>query len=167
MKKNFAIDDQKKEVEIKNLGKDQVQFEMDGESFNFELIKKQNDFLILKEVKNENLFRVCASNCQQSQKKWHLLVDGEESFVSEMTQTKAKESDADSDGLLTSPMPGKIFQINVREGDKVERGDALLILEAMKMEHTLKAPCDGLVKNVLIKLHQQVDAGASLLEIEK
>ena len=49
-------------------------------------------------------------------------------------------------GILRSPMPGRVVKLSVADGDKVTRGQTLLVLEAMKMEHVITAQCDGLVK---------------------
>ena len=52
---------------------------------------------------------------------------------------------------LTSPMPGMILEVAVKKGDKVKKGDTLIILEAMKMENVLKAGADGIVDQCLVK----------------
>jgi len=59
-----------------------------------------------------------------------------------------KASAAAAQGSLLSPMPGKIVKVNVKAGDKVEKGTPLIIMEAMKMEHTIRAPTAGVVENV-------------------
>ncbi|MGD9649959.1 MAG: biotin/lipoyl-containing protein, partial [Dongiaceae bacterium] len=69
-------------------------------------------------------------------------------------------------GLITAPMPGKIIQLFVKQGDKVESGQPLLILEAMKMEHTLTAPHSGKVAKLFVKTSEQVNEGAELIEID-
>lgn len=68
-------------------------------------------------------------------------------------------------GEITLPMPGTVIQIHVKEGESVEKGQPLLVVEAMKMEHTLKAPKAGTVTQLLVKEGQMVDAGLSLLEV--
>lgn len=45
--------------------------------------------------------------------------------------------------IMKSPMPGKVIKFNVTHGDQVKKGDSIVILEAMKMEHVITAPCDG------------------------
>ncbi|GER06601.1 hypothetical protein JCM17843_09110 [Kordiimonadales bacterium JCM 17843] len=75
------------------------------------------------------------------------------------------EEDADGPGAITAPMPGKILDILVSDGDFVEKGQALLVLEAMKMEHTLTAPRDGTVSNLSAKTGDQVSDGAVLVTI--
>ena len=68
-------------------------------------------------------------------------------------------------GKLTAPMPGKVVQLLVRPGDKVARGQALAVMEAMKMEHTLHAPRDGEVGELLYRVGDQVAEGAELLRL--
>ncbi len=72
---------------------------------------------------------------------------------------------AASDGTILSPMPGKIIAVAVAEGDAVAKGDKLVTLEAMKMEHTLTAPFDGVVRNLSASEGAQVSDGVALVEI--
>ncbi len=65
---------------------------------------------------------------------------------------------------LRAPMPGKILRTLVRAGEAVRRGSTLLILEAMKMEHEIKAPRDGTIAQVPFATGDQVEAGAVLVE---
>jgi biotin carboxyl carrier protein len=64
-------------------------------------------------------------------------------------------------------MPGKILAVKVAPGDPVKKGEALIILEAMKMEHEVAAPHDGVVRQVLVEVGQQVDTGAVLVMLEE
>ena len=66
-------------------------------------------------------------------------------------------------GRLTAPMPGKIVAVMVAPGDSVEAGMPLMIMEAMKMEHTITAPHAGIVEAVLYAVGDQVADGAPLL----
>ncbi len=66
-------------------------------------------------------------------------------------------------GRLTAPMPGKVLSFAVKAGDKVSRGQALAVMEAMKMEHTIAAPGDGTVGEILYAPGDQVAEGAELL----
>lgn len=74
--------------------------------------------------------------------------------------------DGVSDGDLTAPMPGKITAVMVKAGDKVERGQPLIVLEAMKMEHTIAAPAKGQVTEVRYKAGDQVEDGEPLVVFE-
>ncbi|MGC1459939.1 MAG: biotin carboxylase N-terminal domain-containing protein [Steroidobacteraceae bacterium] len=70
------------------------------------------------------------------------------------------------DGTIVSPMPGRIVALDVTSGSQVKRGQRLLVLEAMKLEHNLLAPFDGVVAEVRTGQGQQVVEGALLLRIE-
>jgi 3-methylcrotonyl-CoA carboxylase alpha subunit len=69
-------------------------------------------------------------------------------------------------GGLTAPMPGKVVALLAQPGQKVEKGAPLLILEAMKMEHTITAPKNGTVKAFCYAAGDQVADGAELVEFE-
>ena len=71
------------------------------------------------------------------------------------------------EGGLIAPMPGKVIDVKVKKGSKVKTGDTLVIIEAMKMEHAIKATETGKIAKVMIKLNDQVDNGATLLVLEK
>lgn len=68
-------------------------------------------------------------------------------------------------GRLTAPMPGKVVSFAVKAGDKVSKGQPLAVMEAMKMEHTIAAPADGTVQELLYAPGDQVSEGAELLKI--
>ena len=69
-------------------------------------------------------------------------------------------------GRLTAPMPGKVVSFAVKAGDVVKKGQALAVMEAMKMEHTIAAPADGTVAELLFAPGDQVTEGAELLKLE-
>ncbi len=69
-------------------------------------------------------------------------------------------------GGLVAPMPGKVVDLKVKTGSKVKKGDTLVILEAMKMEHQVKAPEDGKITKVLIKKDDQLENGALLMVLD-
>jgi 3-methylcrotonyl-CoA carboxylase alpha subunit len=75
-------------------------------------------------------------------------------------------ADEDAGGRLTAPMPGSIVDVLVSAGQKVEKGQPLMILEAMKMEHTIAAPADGVVSQVLFGRGDQVTEGSQLIQFE-
>ena len=70
------------------------------------------------------------------------------------------------DGGLVAPMPGKVIDLKVKVGGKIKKGDTLVILEAMKMEHTIKAIEDGVVDELFISDSDQVENGALLMVIK-
>ena len=72
---------------------------------------------------------------------------------------------ASEGGRLTAPMPGKVVSFAVKAGDKVKAGQALAVMEAMKMEHTIAAPHDGTVAELLYAPGDQVTEGVELLKL--
>ena len=66
---------------------------------------------------------------------------------------------------ITSPMPGTILKLNIAEGQAVKAGDVVLILEAMKMENEIVAPCDGTVTSISVKKGDVVDTDAVLFTV--
>ena len=70
-----------------------------------------------------------------------------------------------TEGRLTAPMPGKVVSFFAQPGDRVQRGQALAVMEAMKMEHTLHAPHDGVVAELLYAVGDQVLEGGELLRL--
>jgi len=80
----------------------------------------------------------------------------------------AQQADAAAEGgNLAAPMPGKVIALLAEPGAKVTRGTPLLVMDAMKMEHTIAAPVDGVVKAFLYAVGEQVAEGAELLEFEQ
>lgn len=79
----------------------------------------------------------------------------------------SEESDsAAGAGELTAPMPGRVIDVRVAPGQEVTQGEILLILEAMKMEHTLEAPMNGVVSDVTCAVGDSVDEGIELITIK-
>ena len=76
-----------------------------------------------------------------------------------------KGDEADAHGGLRAPMPGRILVVNVQAGDAVARGAPLVVMEAMKMEHTITAPAAGVVQKVMCAVGEQVKEGTELLVV--
>jgi len=92
------------------------------------------------------------------------VFDGERHVVLRYNDPLVHAGEAeDEGGRLTAPMPGKIVAILVKKDDKVTKGTPLLIMEAMKMEHTIAAPRDGVVEELLYATGDQVEEGVQLL----
>ena len=77
------------------------------------------------------------------------------------------DSVSSSSDAITAPMPGKIIALNVAVGDSVSKDDALVVMEAMKMEQTLTAPRDGVVAEVGAEVGELVADGALLIRLEE
>ena len=73
------------------------------------------------------------------------------------------EQDLIQKGSLTSPMPGKVTEMNVKVGDNITKGQKLLVMEAMKMNHSISSDRDGIVKEIYVNKGDQLETGTSLL----
>lgn len=93
----------------------------------------------------------------------HFVLDNRDFFIEKAGGRKSKRA---LEGDSLSPMPGKILKVLVKVGDKVIKGDPLIIMEAMKMEHTLKAGKDGVVKAVKFSEGDLVQGQVELVELE-
>ena len=87
-------------------------------------------------------------------------------FTLDTGERSADEATA-GDGAILSPMPGKIVSVAAKAGAKLKKGDPILVLEAMKMEHTLTAPFDGKLTELNAKAGAQVSEGVLLAKLEK
>ena len=70
------------------------------------------------------------------------------------------------EGGLNAPMPGKVVEVKIKKGSSVKKGDTLVILEAMKMEHKVSAPANGKISKVLISQGDQVENGQTLIVLD-
>src|SRR5262249_30231575 len=96
---------------------------------------------------------------------WHVFSGGDYRRLKLRHGLTGQDDEARA-GSLAAPMPGKIAQCMSRPAEAVKKGQALLILEAMKMEHTITAPADGVVKEIHFAAGEQVLEGAELLTLE-
>ncbi|MFM7800906.1 MAG: acetyl/propionyl/methylcrotonyl-CoA carboxylase subunit alpha [Limnohabitans sp.] len=93
----------------------------------------------------------------------HVFADAGEACLTRIDPLAHASQDSVASGNLAAPMPGKLLSFAVKVGDKVEAGQALAVMEAMKMEHTVTAPAAGTVSELLYLPGDQVAEGAPLL----
>ncbi|MBP6115954.1 MAG: acetyl/propionyl/methylcrotonyl-CoA carboxylase subunit alpha [Neisseriaceae bacterium] len=92
-----------------------------------------------------------------------VFVDGDAYTFTYVDPYSAVAEEAAGSNHLAAPMPGQVVKVWVNAGDAVKKGDALMVLEAMKMEHTITAPADGIIESVLFGVTDQVADGDELL----
>ena len=105
--------------------------------------------------------------------KWEVSIDGNLYEVeidqgSRRSQRKKRDSNrggGSSSGLISSAIPGKIVSVLVSEGDKVDSGSVVIVLEAMKMQNEIKAGIDGKVEKIMCKPGERIEANVPLMEI--
>ena len=91
---------------------------------------------------------------------------GEQTLVFDVIDPLQRTASVQGDGAITAPMPGLVKQVFVQAGQEVAAGDPIVVLEAMKMQHTLCADHAGRVENLTAMQNQQVEAGVVLAVIE-
>jgi 3-methylcrotonyl-CoA carboxylase alpha subunit len=101
----------------------------------------------------------------RSGREWHVFCEGDYRRLSLKEALAGVDLDAGG-GSLAAPMPGRVIKLMVSAGAKVAKGEPLLILEAMKMEHTITAPADGVVKEIHYAAGEQVLEAAVLITLE-
>jgi len=108
--------------------------------------------------------RVVAYTAAQGDMRY-VSINGQAYTLTVPDQRQSRRKAAGGSGDLTAQMPGQVLDVLVGEGDAVERGQTLMILEAMKMEIRVTAPGDGSVKRLLVSKGDVVERGQVLLEL--
>jgi 3-methylcrotonyl-CoA carboxylase alpha subunit len=94
-----------------------------------------------------------------------VFIDGESWLLVEIDPLAARQGEDPVSGRLSAPMPGRVTRLLVEAGSTVRRGQSLMVIEAMKMEHTIVAPADGTVGRVQFKVGDMVEEGAELITL--
>lgn len=99
-----------------------------------------------------------------NKKEFTAIVDDHRSLL--LKSLRQEEGSTSGSLVVTSPMPGRVVKIEVQEGEEVQEGRGLVVLEAMKMENELKAPVRGRVMSIHVRGGTSVEKGEKLLTIE-
>ncbi len=142
---------------------------VDDEKFHYELLSVSDHSFILK--LNNKIYELTSERL--SSDLFKVLVQGYQTDVTVRTALQEKafkllESSANFQHHhmnVKAPMPGLILKIKKNLGDKVEQGESVIILEAMKMENDLKAPATGIIEEVFVKEGSAVEKGFNLFTI--
>jgi biotin carboxyl carrier protein len=163
-----------------------LQFNIDQETYKIEIDSKDGKYLVKlgdKQYKVDS--QVISENClsllvdgkaytvfvAEDKTKKYISVQGEQFCIEEAkseAQTRSVAEAATLKGIptISSPMPGKVVKILVREGDKVRKNQGLVIVEAMKMENEIRSPSAGMVKKINFKEGNLVDTADPIIELE-
>jgi biotin carboxyl carrier protein len=168
MKLQAEIGDTKYEIEIRRNGSE-IRAVIDGESIDCEVSEPEpNVFLIKRDGKVFETFVIPPS----SPKKPALVsLNGRDHEIRLIDPKRLRGSgpgtdSADGVAEIRTAMPGKVVRILVETGAAVNKGDGVLVVEAMKMQNELKSPKDGLVKDIRVGEGDTVSAGDVLAKIE-
>ena len=161
-----TIDDRSVNVEI---DPDNHSATVDGEEIPYELITQSNGRVLFRTGTKLHII----DNIEVDKQNISFSIDGK--FVKTVVKDEQElllerlgfsTDELASVGLLEAPMPGKILELLVAEGDEVDEGQPVAILEAMKMENELKAPATGTVASVSVSESDNVEKNQTILEIE-
>ena len=136
---------------------------LEDQTLHAELLHLENGKL---ELLNDGK-RVTAYVSSENARRW-VTVDGQTVVLAKSSGMRAGgHGHARAAGELTAPMPGQVRAVSVSEGDRVTKGQTLLVLEAMKMEIRIHAARDGIVKRLFVDQGQTVEREQMLVEIEE
>ena len=161
------LGEQSYSVEIEEIGKSLYRVAVDGNEFLVDGKKtgRTNYSLIV----DNRSFEIEVDNAEDE---YRVLVDGRNYHVSLVDERRVRvgggQSEIELQGRqkVSVPMPGKVIAVLVSEGDSVERGQGLVIVEAMKMENEVRSPIAGVVKEIKVKPGDAVEGGAVLVIVE-
>lgn len=160
-------------------GKDVLEIIIDGQSFFYrspEMVGDEISYISHKKIDDkltQNAPRLRSKVSEDEQGLVFVTAPqlgnmGGQTFEMDSNMSRSKRSGGDADeGAMVSPMPGKVLKILCANGQEVKKGDSLLILEAMKMEHTIKASQDGVVEKVFYQEGDLVEGGVELVHLVK
>ena len=152
-----------------NFEKTQSVWQLEGKDIAFDMIELgKTAFHVLKDNKSYTVEIVNHNVAEKSfqikvnQTVYNLTVkDKYDELLHQLGLDKAMVNKVSN---IKAPMPGLVLNILVEEGQEIKKGDALIVLEAMKMENILKSPADGKVKKVAVKKGVAVEKGQILIE---
>jgi biotin carboxyl carrier protein len=165
---DFVISVNSSKFDIKIIDENELNF--NSEKIDYELIQAGSNTYLIK--LNNKIFQLTTE--QVDSNTFNVLVDGDNFDVTVRTalQEKAYKLLENASTQLShhtdvkAPMPGLILKIRKNAGEKVEQGESVIILEAMKMENDLKAPSSGIINKIFVSEGSAVEKGAALFSIE-
>ncbi|MCB0401384.1 MAG: biotin/lipoyl-binding protein [Flavobacteriales bacterium] len=164
-----VISENKKEYQVELT--DELTGLLNGEAFSWDVKKiHPNTYHIIKNNKSYNLEVLSANYAEKS---FYIKVNGNKHKFTVKDRFDELLHSLGMDNLasnkvaeLKAPMPGLVLEVSVQGGQQVAKGDALLILEAMKMENVIKSPTDGVIKNISVGKGDTVEKNQLLLNFE-
>lgn len=160
MKKKLLINNNEYEVDLLKCNEDGVSFTFAGKTWSYSGSKADALFSTDGDVKTR--YGVYSAKDASGT----MVAVGVKTIKVE-DATVAKSKSAISAGAMVSPMPGKVLKVFKKNGDSIKAGETVLVMEAMKMEHAIKAPSDGVIAKIVHGEGEQVSGGVLLVELEE
>jgi len=155
MKKTIELNNEYIDIDVIEQTPKFVLFNLHGKEYTVALDNK-DDYRLNLTMNKHNKTVIAADQ--------HYVVDGVEFSISSPKKTRSKTKAAGVN-QMTSPMPGKILKVFVSVGTDVTPGTPILVMEAMKMEHTIKASKAGKIEKIYFKEGDQVTGGVELVKL--
>jgi biotin carboxyl carrier protein len=169
MSLEIRLDDRFSIVELVSREKNKLQIKVDDRLYELDMVKvEEGMYSILLEGKSYNVEIIGQDSSKQYQvnaleKSYNLeIIDAETRYM--MSRKGADPEDAEN--VVFSPMPGKIVKIPVKTGEKVEAGQTVIIVSAMKMESEYKAGREGIIKEVHVNEGDTIEGNQPLITID-
>ncbi|PUE18035.1 carbamoyl-phosphate synthase large subunit [Limnohabitans sp. MMS-10A-160] len=152
-------------LRLQELGREQVRIET-GDATHEARVQRSDDLLHI--ALNGKHWQAHAVACTGAVQRWHVQLQGPECFELWLTDQShsapSTGASAQAAQSLRAPFNGKLIALHVQEGQSVKQGDAVLVIESMKLEHILCAPRDAVVHSLSASVGQQVGPGQVLVQ---
>jgi 3-methylcrotonyl-CoA carboxylase alpha subunit/geranyl-CoA carboxylase alpha subunit len=161
----MGLGDEVLSLNLQELGQGQVQFQKDNTTHEARM-QRSGDLLHI--ALNGRQWHARAVACTGAVQRWHVQLQGPECVELWLTDQShsapSTGASAQAAQSLRAPFNGKLIALHVQEGQQVQQGDAVLVIESMKLEHILCAPRDALVHSISASVGQQVGPGQVLVQ---
>ena len=167
MSTEININDRTAQVDVLSKEGDKVRISIDGKTYEADVVMvEEGVYSILIDNKSHNIELI------RNDHKNYLVNTYKRSYDVEIIDAESKylksrrRDDGHEENVMSSPMPGKVVKILVKEGDNVKAGDTIVIVSAMKMESEYKVKKDRLIKEIKVKEGDTIQANQPLVIIE-
>jgi biotin carboxyl carrier protein len=169
MSLEIKINDRTAIVKLLKQNGNLLEIEVDGKIYDVDLLHTPDGtFSIIENGKSYNIELVPKNQPKKytAHTLYHTydveIVDAEARYLI----NRGSNGTISSEKTISSPMPGKVVKVHLKEGDIVQKGDTVVIIAAMKMESEYKSPVDGIIKKINVREGETIEGNQILVEIE-
>ena len=160
MRKELVVNNDSIEYEIHSLSDSEIEISISGQKWKVKRLSQKGNHLYL-QLNDKNKKVIITETTQE----FFADINGF-SYSLKPKQKKVNSKASEDENSMFTPMPGKVLKVLVDVGQEVSSGDSLVIMEAMKMEHTLVSNKDAVVEEVLYKEGDLVEEGVELIHLK-